>query len=262
MKLLVDSNPVPNISVVDRLEIQSTARLANLDRRRSEMTELKERNQDATSGWAPHKVAIGAVALVGIVVVALALMIGSASEPPVADANLSPAETADAFLRAYEMTSDLDTAFSYLARGATWDGVPIARGPEELMAEYRQAIGSKKTSLSCRESATPPSGGRVICRSEGHSLRSDEIGLGPYPGVYAITVHDGKVTSVEDIYEPPAEGDPFTNEMWAPFRTWMVENHRDDVEVMYDGFGWRITEESIPLWEQRTREYAEEMAPS
>ena len=43
--------------------------------------------------------------------------------------------------------------------------------------------------------------------------------------------------------------------MEETFHWWMSANHPDDVAVMYDGSEPRISEESIPLWEQRTREY-------
>ena len=43
--------------------------------------------------------------------------------------------------------------------------------------------------------------------------------------------------------------------MEKTFHWWMSANHPADVAVMYTGSEPRISEESIPLWEQRTREY-------
>jgi hypothetical protein len=46
--------------------------------------------------------------------------------------------------------------------------------------------------------------------------------------------------------------------MWVPFADWIALAHPDDVAILYNDdsqTGWKITEESIPLWEQRSIEY-------
>ncbi len=165
------------------------------------------------------------------------------------------AEVATAFLEAY-WRFDLDAAFTYLSEGATGFR---SESEQRLEADYKQAVGSKRISGPCEVSVTGPEGTTVLCSFEYHMLRSDEIGLGPYSAADRVTVRDGKVVSVEDASQIPqgSEGDPFSDEMWEPFQAWVAQNHPEDVSVMYDGNGWRITEESIPLWEQRTREYVE-----
>jgi hypothetical protein len=47
--------------------------------------------------------------------------------------------------------------------------------------------------------------------------------------------------------------------MWEPFADWVFAAHPEDLKVMYTGGGTevRLTEESIRLWEQRSREYAD-----
>ena len=45
--------------------------------------------------------------------------------------------------------------------------------------------------------------------------------------------------------------------MWEPFRDWVSKTYPKDFEVMYvDGGGnFSLTEESIRLWERRSRQY-------
>ena len=73
-----------------------------------------------------------------------------------------------------------------------------------------------------------------------------------------LTVRDGRSsrcgprrsTSVQNGFSP---------ELWEPFAAWVSSAHPEDAPVMYTGrqahARARITEQSIPLWEQRTKEY-------
>jgi hypothetical protein len=49
--------------------------------------------------------------------------------------------------------------------------------------------------------------------------------------------------------------------MWDPFAEWVSTNYPEDVAVMYEsGFSdYQLTEESIRLWEQHTKEYVKEV---
>jgi hypothetical protein len=49
--------------------------------------------------------------------------------------------------------------------------------------------------------------------------------------------------------------------MWEPFRDWVSATYPKDFAVMYieGGSNFRLTEESIRLWELRTREYVKEV---
>ena len=77
---------------------------------------------------------------------------------------------------------------------------------------------------------------------------------------FDLTVHDGKVVEASQSFEI-AE---FSPQMWEPFAAWVSETHPKDFAVMYTGGGtdFRLTEESIRLWRQRTHEYVKEVAAS
>ncbi len=48
--------------------------------------------------------------------------------------------------------------------------------------------------------------------------------------------------------------------MWEPFAEWVSTTYPKDAAVMYDGgslSNFDLTEESIRLWEQHTKEYVE-----
>jgi hypothetical protein len=172
-------------------------------------------------------------------------------------------EIARLFLGAYRVSFDIDKAFSYLA--ADVEGVgPVAE--ELLLARFLQAIGTKTILGPCEGLSSGSNGTQVRCSFEDHMLRSDEIGLGPYGGsAFVLTVLDGQVTSFGMTFPPNQFSDPngFSEQMWVPFASWVANTHPEDVAVMYENAsqtGWRITEESIPLWEERSREYAQEIA--
>jgi hypothetical protein len=177
-----------------------------------------------------------------------------------ADQAATPVETATAFVEAYSAL-DLETATSYLAEDANLR--LFNADSESLPVAFRwdEASGFKVLLDSCAETRTGPAGSVVRCDYDYHGIRSEEIGLGPYSGSWVdITVVDGKITSAFDHLEFESNG--FSSELWEPFATWVAENHPDDVIVMYGDpsqSSLELTDESVALWEQRTREYVEEL---
>jgi hypothetical protein len=109
----------------------------------------------------------------------------------------------------------------------------------------------------CRVTGTSASSTAVRCPFDWHAIRSDEIGLGPYPGYWDLTVRDGEIVLVSLHWEI----EKFSPQMWEPFRDWVSKNYPKDFDMMYTGGGanFRLTEESIRLWEQRSREYVKEV---
>jgi len=88
-----------------------------------------------------------------------------------------------------------------------------------------------------------------------HAIKSDEIGRGPFTGSsFTLTVRDGKIVRASQYFEI----DKFSPQMWEPFAHWVSTTYPKDAAVMYeDGTltNYRLTEKSIRLWEQHTREY-------
>ena len=151
---------------------------------------------------------------------------------------------------------DGERAITYLADNP--DLQMDATTPAELpvLTSYLEATGYEQLPVDgCSATGSSASGTTVRCRFDWHGIRSDEIGLGPYTGRWDLTVRDGEIVSVALTWNT----DRFSTQMWEPFADWVSKNHPKDFDVMYVGFGsnFRLTEESIQLWEKRTKEYVE-----
>jgi hypothetical protein len=166
-------------------------------------------------------------------------------------------DLATAFLEAYA-AFDADKAASYLADSAVAEFGAFGGDVQDLRLELsqEQATGFKLLLDSCEAQNSSPSGTSVRCAYDYHGIRSDEIGLGPYSGSwFDITVLEGEIVSVSDHIQLMSNG--FSSEVWEPFAVWVSTIYPEDAAIMYwDGsLNSRLTEESIPLWEQRSIEY-------
>jgi hypothetical protein len=167
-------------------------------------------------------------------------------------------ELAREFLDAYG-AFDADRAITYL----TDDAIAESWGsPEQFRLEVslRAAQGYKQMIDACEQLDDQPSGIRLRCSFDLHALRSDEIGRGPYTGNrWDLTVRAGKIVSASTTWAFMTNG--FAREMWEPFANWVAAEHPNDIATMYEDpkglAGSLRTEESVRLWEQRTREYVE-----
>jgi hypothetical protein len=150
----------------------------------------------------------------------------------------------------------MDRAFTYLASDAdiSWpddvDGYRLYNG-------LLEASGFKLLLDSCEDIGTSSTLTRVECNFDYHAIRSDEIGLGPFTGGrFDLIVRAGIITRVRmDI-----NIEQFGPQVWDPFADWVVGNYPEDVTTMYTDSSHtleRVTEDSIALWEERSREYVE-----
>jgi hypothetical protein len=192
--------------------------------------------------------AVGALVLIGAV-----LVIQSRDEAPAA----SQAEAvATDFLDAFG-AFDVERARTYLADDATIESM-TGRDDLRLLISYLEATGYEQILDSC-EGVTDTAAGSVHCAFAFHGLRSGEIGRGPFAGSsFDLVVHDGKITRVSQTWET----EKFSPQMWEPFAGWVTTAHPKDAAVMYTDESHsnvRLTEESIPLWDARTREYVEKV---
>lgn len=170
------------------------------------------------------------------------------------------AEEAIALVRAYFDAAnafDAELAMSFLADGVIIDGQNWA--PEQLRRgiEYSAAINENLSLGECTPSEGQGPGITIRCESAYQSIRSDELGLGPFvDGSTAVVVADGKITSISSMMDFSENG--FEEQVWDPFGAWIDAHHPDDRAVMYDaGERFTATEESIRLWEQRSREWVD-----
>lgn len=265
MRLLVEANPVPDMSTLDPSGDLLTTHLADPNKRSSEMTQLKSRQTDNPPGPRRRRLIWVAAAVLAIVVAGVVLT-QTGDEASVADTP-SPVETATAFIEAYRGSFDVDEAFSYLGVAPVAAGLDTSGAADHhLLARFREATGTKLFDLQCEETNFASESTVVSCTYMTHDFFSDEMGLGPYgPTVDEFTVADGKIVSVaEGVGDVVDFSDPggFSKQIGEPFAAWMGENHPQDLDVMYDPYpnGWNITEESIPLWGQRLREYVADQA--
>jgi hypothetical protein len=187
-------------------------------------------------------------------------------EADAAQRRVAAEELATGFLDAYG-AFDADRAASYLTAEA------IAQewgSPEQfrLNIHYLEAIGYKQTILQsprprtavdghCGLQGDSAAGVSLRCAYDLHALRSDAIGLGPFGNnEWDLTVRDGKIVSASPGWAFLTNG--FSEQMWEPFAAWVASEYPDDVVVMYTDRRQqmqRLNEESIQLWEQRSREY-------
>jgi hypothetical protein len=208
--------------------------------------------------------------LIGVATVMLLLMgacdggedVPTADQPPVATgasedpADAAAEEVATAFLEAYGAL-DAEQARTYLADDAVISSM-AAQDDLQLLVSFLDATGYRQILDPCEASGESASGTRVRCAFDFHALRSGEIGLGPYTGgAFDLVVRDGEIVQVSQGWEI----EEFSPQVWEPFAEWVSTTYSEDAAVMYvDGSlsGVRLTEESIRLWERRTREYVRE----
>jgi hypothetical protein len=205
-----------------------------------------------------------------LIVVAGALLVLAAcdggDEAPAADP--SPAATAvrveanaveiaTGFVEAFG-AFDPERAVAYLAEDAE---VPQGLFAEQLpvLISFYEAQGYEQTLDPCEVTSGFAHGTVIVrCPYDFHAIRSEEIGLGPYHGSYwDLTIGDGEIVRAMQVWEI----EKFSPQMWEPFQDWVSATNPKDFDAMYNGGGtdFRVSEESIRLWEQHTREYVKEV---
>jgi hypothetical protein len=183
---------------------------------------------------------------------------GSTAVNPVGAAE----EVATSFLGAYG-AFNAEQATTYLADDADLTGFigsGYSEGPEGLprFISFLEAEGYEQTITSCEGSPVGPDIS-VVCAFDFHAIRSDEVGRGPFTGsTFTFTVRDGQIFRASQYWEIAK----FSPQMWEPFAHWVSTTYPKDAAVMYqDGTyaNYSLTQRSIRLWEQRTREYVKQV---
>ena len=256
-RMVRQANPVPDVTVLEPFE----ASVPVLDQQRRTVMQTHDRVDVDLEPEKPRRnLAIGIAA--AIVVAIGVVILARPMAPPVANQPLPPTSTeiGAAFVGAYG-AFDVDRAASYLAADADLSGLEGGTENWRVGNKGLQAEGFKLTAFTCQEKSYLPSG-TVRCPFDFHSLRSDEIGLGPFTGSYFdIRIRDGQVISASLLWD----AELFSPQMWEPFAEWVAATYPDDAVIMYEDFPTqdvqRLSEESRALWELRSREYARVVAP-
>ncbi len=213
--------------------------------------------------------AFAVAAAIGVGAVALILGTRSGDDATTPGPAEAPAMTAEkvatSFIYAYG-AFDVERATTYLADDADISGMMEsvnAEGVEGTLDEFRlllsllEAQGYKQMLDSCQEQGSSAAGTTLRCTFDFHTIRSDLIGLGPFSGSYFdLTVRDEEIVQASKTWGT----EEFSPQMWEPFASWVSKAHPQDAAVMYEDetySGTRLSEESIRLWEQRSREYVE-----
>ena len=182
------------------------------------------------------------------------------------------------FLEAYG-TFDADRAVTYLASDANLSEIVdvyhmgLSVGSLEafrLRVSFLEAHGYRQILHGCEGTGTGTGNVTYLkCSFDFHAIRSDELGLGPFSGsFFLLGVRDGKIVDVTPNLRPLWTWEQFLPQVWVPFAEWVAATYPEDAEVMYTypvyGPDWRerLTEQSIQLWDQRSREYVEEVGRS
>ena len=254
----------------DKPVIDAAGYLATLRTRSSNVTLI---DTEPTPTRPPNRhrplvvTAVAAAAVVVIIVGALVLATRDTTEPQIPagpSTTLDPApsaaeaeEIARGFLDAY-VAYDADRAITYLTDDALAEAFDSAEALRLGLAFFEAQSYSQRI-LDCEQQGDSAAGISVRCPFDFHAIRSDEIGLGPYGDNYwDLTVRDGKIVSAESTLAVMTNG--FSREMWEPFARWVSDENPEDAAVMYSD-GWhtdvQVSEESMRLWEQRSREYVQ-----
>ena len=254
------ANPVPDPSTLEPIGSDDAVRE---DRRRmvmqiqelsdtGEITRLRRDRRGPTAA-----VVAAAAALVVVALVAVSAWSGDDGDDPTATASRAPAEVAESFMAAIAAGDAERVATLVTDRALVGSG-----GLDGLDAElrWREAVGYDVLPEPCE--ATVETAFRTIfrCPYSYNSIHSDELGFAPFEGShYRVVVgDDARISSYQD--ELDFDRNRFSAEVYEPFIAWMEANNPEDIAAMHvDGEvgNHAITDESIALWERRTREYVE-----
>ena len=136
--LLVESNPIPDLSVLDLADVSAATYLDTLEQRSSEVTQVDTRREDqiAKRTYWPWLAAAMAIVLVGLAVV----LLNQGDDTPAADA--SPGEVLTDYT-ATRNSGDVDGVMEFYAEGAVVEDHPldddgVATGTAEIRALEKQ----------------------------------------------------------------------------------------------------------------------------
>jgi hypothetical protein len=227
----------------------------------------QERRQDRSRQRRRYS-AIAVAAAIGLAVLVLVLVTrpGETAAPP---GNAGGAATypvdpgavtvATDFVEAYG-AFDAEKAISYLADGANVSVVGGAGGVGGALDEWPlnlswwKATGYEQMLDPCEVTGSSAAGTSVRCTLDYQNFGSEKIGRGPFTGSFwEFTVRDGQIVSGSQYCEIAK----FSPQMWEPFAKWVSTTYPKDAGVMYanDLGDYRLTQKSIRLWEQHTKDY-------
>lgn len=257
-QLVRQANPVPDLSVLEPIETDDL--LSSEERRHSMDTRVEvEKTEEPRQRRRGPMIALAA-ALTVMFAGVLTVLVDSVGG--VADlSELTEVEKAQVFVDSLN-EYDSETALSFLADDAVVNILP-AKSPDDLPAHalWTEAVGFTFDRRECPIIEQRAYDVLVVCELIVENAWSDVLEVDPIRSwAMRLGFNDGDI--VYAAMSAPLER--FSPEAWEPFGAWVVDNHPDDVSIMYDRsseFGVEypyLTEESIELWRQHTEEFVAE----
>ena len=196
MTIFVEANPAPDVDELDLVQTGSSAYLATLEQRSSEVTQLDTQRKDQTK---KRSVRPWLIAAVVIIVAGVAfILLNQGEEAPVAgQADADPAATIEAYITAYNV-GDFDAVMELFSEESVITGHPFQRpgqGLEQIRFLQRQAM-----QMGLREQGLDPENVYTISNLEAtgntvtwdHALIKNDVVSSCWDGHSAV-VEDGKI---------------------------------------------------------------------
>ncbi len=251
------ANPLPDLNALEPVGVPVLA--TPLERRTEMQIDDKPGTEVQPDRKGERRSPLPLIGLAAAVLIAIGITSLSREQvdTTLLDQPFTAVGAANGFLAAYS-GYDADRAANYLADDVQLSGLDGA--PDwRLGMEFMKAAGYSLLVNPCVDGGTTDSTTWVYCPYAFHALRSEELGEGPFRGNTFLVEFEGR--EITAVSRTLAIANGFAETMWVPFAEWMSENHPEEIEILYeDGERQtvqRVSEDSIPLWEQRTTEWLE-----
>lgn len=253
MKLLIESNPVPDLSVLDRDDVHRTAPLANLDRRSNEMTELKQEKQQRLSGRDRRRL-VTTLSIMAAGVLAV-ILVWRGGEP-------NPVAAVEAYFETFNSGDVEATLDFFVDEGGEFTiktqppDTPYANSGFEDTTEHVAWSVAAETILTDREcSSVDGSPDRFVCTFMIEDIHRSTAGFPALHGFLEVKVENGWFVDFENTIVLSEEGTAFTD-----YLDWLAGTHPEESEVAART-DWASVEEAVESGEARVR-YVDEWSES
>jgi hypothetical protein len=248
MKLLIESNPVPDLSVLDRDDVHRAAPLAELDRRNHRMTELKQEKHESLSTRDRRKL-VTTLSLMAVGVLAV-ILVWRAGEP-------NPVATVEAYFETFNSGDVQATLDFFVDEGGEFNIItqppdtPFTNSGFEDTTEHVAWSVAGETILTDREcSVVDGSPDQFACTFMIEDIHRRTAGFPALEGSLEITVENGRFVDFAETIVL-SEGTAFTD-----YLEWLVGTHPEESQVAAR-VDWASVEEAVESGEARVRYVAE-----
>lgn len=245
--MFAKANPVPSLDLLQPVDLEH---LEDRSERSGNVTELKtSENDDNARRWS-RKPGPLVAAIAAVVVLAIGIGMFMASRGPQIAA--TPVDRATAFWVAMA-AGDRETAIAHLepAPADSGEANTFGRAPTlESQFDWYQVVGWEWTLEECIETA----GGEVECTASASNAWSEALGVEPVTGTFVMEASENGFTRIVDKDESFLG--QWTTMVFDLFVDWVVANHPDDADMMFD-FSIELNPEILDLYEINTERFVQ-----